>query len=1104
MTLGQLALRGVRFHWRAHLGVLLGATLGTAILVGALAVGDSVRYSLRHIALSRIGEVRLALHGQGRFFREALGGQLGAALGAPAAPVILLRGTAAAGEGDGRAGQVEVVGVTGEFWQLGGGADPGLAPAEEAVVLNERLAERLGVRAGDEVVLRVDKPSLLSRDAPLSTTEDASVALRLPVRAVVGEADFGRFSLAANQVPPLTAFLPLRLLQRRLEVEGRINGLLLGDDGKGGPRVEPASEALLKHWQLADASVELHELGAPAEVELRTDRVFLDPPVAQAATTGPVEQHARGVLSYFVNELRVGDRAAPYSLVTAMQGGPVPPDMRDDEILLNAWQAQDLGAGPGDTLLLKYYVVGPRRQLIEKASEFRVRAVLPMAQAGLDRHLMPAFPGVADAENCRDWKPGIPIDLQRIRDKDEAYWDAWRGVPKAFLTLKAGQKLWDNRFGNLTAIRYPAGPGARQGLELCIRQALSPAAIGLVFQPVREHALAASSQALDFGQLFIGFSFFLIVAALLLTALLFALGVEQRSEEVGTLLAVGFPPRRVQRLLLAEGAALAAVAAALGAAAGVGYTRAVVHGLSTVWSGAVTNSALRYHAEPATLIGGAVAGFLTALLSIWFVTRRQARAPARELLAAGTDSGSQLLGAATRPGVGLPTAGFCLLAATALGVLALGAQHTAAAGYFFGAGALLLIAGLALCRNLLARLEVRAAGARLTVGSLGVRNTVRRRARSLAAIALLACGSFLVIAVGANRHDPTAGAHERTSGTGGYALYAETTLPIYRDLNTADGRDEFGLDAEELAGVRFTPMRLREGDEASCLNLNRAQTPRLLGVDPAALRDAGAFTFAGAVRKTNGAEAWSLLDDPVEGDAIPAIGDANTVMWGLGKKLGDTLPYTDDHGNTFRLRIVATVAGSILQGSLLISEQRFIERFPSQAGYQVFLVDAPAQRASEAAALLNHALEDVGVDVTPAAERLAAFQEVENTYLSIFAVLGGFGLLLGSVGLGIVVLRNVLERRGELGLLRAVGFTGRRLQWLVFSEHGLLLGLGLLVGILAALVAVLPALSAPGAEVPWASLAALLAAVLVSGFLWVWLATAASLRGPLLGSLRNE
>src|SRR5439155_5017049 len=95
-------------------------------------------------------------------------------------------------------------------------------------------------------------------------------------------------------------------------------------------------------------------------------------------------------------------------------------------------------------------------------------------------------------------------------------------------------------------------------------------------------------------------------------------------------------------------------------------------------------------------------------------------------------------------------------------------------------------------------------------------------------------------------------------------------------------------------------------------------------------------------------------------------------------------------------------------------------------------------------------------EVTSAPERLAAFNAVQNTYLNTFQVLGGLGLLLGSAGLAVVVLRNVLERRGELALLRAVGFRRRALQWLVLSEHAGLLWIGLGVGLNAAVIAILP------------------------------------------------
>lgn len=146
----------------------------------------------------------------------------------------------------------------------------------------------------------------------------------------------------------------------------------------------------------------------------------------------------------------------------------------------------------------------------------------------------------------------------------------------------------------------------------------------------------------------------------------------------------------------------------------------------------------------------------------------------------------------------------------------------------------------------------------------------------------------------------------------------------------------------------------------------------------------------------------------------------------------------------------------------------------------------------------------MGLELTPAAQRLAQFNAVQNTYLGTFQVLGGLGLLLGSVGLGIVVLRNVLERRGELAVLLAVGFRRGTLQRLLLIENGALLLLGLGLGVVAAAVAVAPALLAPTIELPWRTLGLTLSAVLLNGILWTWAATRVALRGEILAALRNE
>jgi ABC-type antimicrobial peptide transport system permease subunit len=251
-------------------------------------------------------------------------------------------------------------------------------------------------------------------------------------------------------------------------------------------------------------------------------------------------------------------------------------------------------------------------------------------------------------------------------------------------------------------------------------------------------------------------------------------------------------------------------------------------------------------------------------------------------------------------------------------------------------------------------------------------------------------------------------------------------------------------------------------------------------------------------------DGWDLLRIDLGEGVVPAVGDYPTVFWALGKNIGDEVEYTDETGRPFRVRIVGILGNSILQGSLVIAENEFTARFPSVDGYRVFLLDAPPDRADAVTRTLSSDLRDYGLVLTPAPERLAAFSAVENTYLSIFMILGGLGLILGSIGLGLVVLRNMFERRGELAMLRAVGFGRGRLQRMVFYEHWGLLLAGLLCGVISALVAVIPALRSAAGDIPYAPLLALVAAIALSGALWVWLAGVLALRGGLLDALRHE
>jgi ABC-type lipoprotein release transport system permease subunit len=1126
MNSRTLIVRSVAHYWRTHLGVVLGSALAALVLTGALLVGDSVKATLRGQAEARVGQIGLALTTGDRFI-EAPTGPNDPFLHGRNTPLILTRGMVARADGTARANLAQVLGVNEHFWFWSPSKRVKTLP-DDGVILNARLAAQLQVGAGGEVILRLEKAAMISKDAPLSGAEDESVVLRARVSEVVGDEDFGRFALTASQIPPSTAFVPLHVLQAKLGQVGRANVVL----GFGSAREMPALSPLLSAYRampsLADASLEVRELPKGGGFELRSSRIFLDAPIVSAARTN--EQHSREVgtgsstlrgvdsLTYFVNELRAGDGsdpkapATPYSMVTALDApssGFVQAELSDDEIQITRWLADDLGLGPGGKVTLKYYVTGDRRQLIEKSRTFTVLGpVIEMNEPQLNTSWMPDFPNVPDKDGLKKWKPGFPFEAERIRKTDEDYWKEYRGTPKAFVNLRVGQEMWGNRWGNLTSIRYPAGT-KRDQIE-AMKQFIDPVALGFSFIPLREQALAATKAPVDFGELFAYFSFFLIVAAAVLTGLLFTFSIEQRAAEAGLLLAVGWRVKAVRRLFLREGFLLALAGSVLGAVGAALYTKLVLRALAGVWSGATGGTEFVFAMSPITLGIGIASGVAIALIAMWLASRRLFKREAAQLLA-GETSDSAVATAASNAGDGgwslvswsLRTIGYGWMAVVLTAPLWAARLKLNQPILFFVFGFVSLVAGIFLCRDLLGRIA-QGTGAE-TLPELGARNTSRRRGRSLATIAVLASGVFMVVAVDSFRKGPLDDPTNRQSGTGGFALVGESSAPIYEDLNSQKGREQYALDDKLLADVHIVQMRVRDGDDASCLNLNRAVQPRLIGVSPEEMAKFQAFRFsAGPAIKGNPWMCLARTDAAKPEDPVPAIVDGNTLQWAMQKKIGDTIDYTDERGKPFQVEFRDTLLGSMLQGLVLIAEKQFIEKFPNAAGYRFFLVDCPPAKLQAVREHLSKQLGDRGLELVPAAQRLAEFNAVENTYLSIFQVLGGLGMLLGSAGLGIVVARNVLERRREFGLLEAVGFTPRQLRALVFAEHRWLIAGALVLGAFSALVAVWPQFSQKEGTLPWGQLGFLFGGMVVVGVVCAWLATRLALRGSQLGALRNE
>ncbi|MEM7392474.1 MAG: ABC transporter permease, partial [Verrucomicrobiota bacterium] len=361
MNLWTISLKSIRHYWRTHLGVWLGLVLSAAVLTGAVLVGDSVRYTLNRMALNRIGDAHFALLGHDRFFRSALADAIATDLKAPAAPIILIEGSiSVAGGGGKRANHAQVLGIDSNFWSVANlDAQPEIK--EDTAWLNQHTADYLNLKQGDRILVRFEKPSALPRDAPLSEDEDLTLALRFEVAGIFNDDSIGRFSLQANQIPPFNVFLPMDALQKPLERPGGANLILIGQNEPESLTADDVQDVINRNWQLKDAELSLVQVPEQPFWELRTDRIFIDEPIEKAVLAD--NREALPILTYFVNEFKVGEATTPYSMITAW---PAPLwDGEADGMDINTWLADDLKAKPGDEISIKYYIMGPKRTPIE-------------------------------------------------------------------------------------------------------------------------------------------------------------------------------------------------------------------------------------------------------------------------------------------------------------------------------------------------------------------------------------------------------------------------------------------------------------------------------------------------------------------------------------------------------------------------------------------------------------------------------------------------------------------------------------------------------------------------------------------------------------------
>ncbi|HXD86846.1 MAG TPA: FtsX-like permease family protein [Urbifossiella sp.] len=1134
LTAPAFIVRNLMYHWRGNLAVLLGVAVGSAVLTGALLVGDSLRGSLRERAERQLGGIDAAAQ-----FHKPNRAPIANALPGTTAPVLMLNGSVQAGvlESDTAAfvGRVNVIGIDDHF-KLDDGSGVNWnakrsIKGSPPIVLSRRVAERLGVNAGDTVRLGVPRFSDLPRSSSLAKrgVADATASEAFMVAGILPEESRGNdFNLTPTPAAPLNVFVPIAVLSNLVRDEtDRSDAPLANALLASGASVNDLNAALRQQLRAEDYGLRLR---SPSRHErylsVESEQLVLSPVTVDAVekAAADLKLRAEPTIVYVADSLAFGKREIPYPVIAGLNLAARPPlgpflppgvsELRDGEVVLLDWVENPLGGlAAGTKLKLTYFNPDVEGDGKKEAAELALRGYIPMTGPAKDRDLTPVIRGVTDERaKMFDWDrpPMLPREEIQKRVPDNSprarFWNAERATPMAYVNLATAKKFFTSRFGAVTSIRVVPSAGqsldeTAERLAPAIVAHLDPASAGLVFEPIRERLLTASHGGTDFGGLFLGFSCFLIAAALMLVGLLFRLSLDRRAKEIGLLLATGYSVKQVRGLLLGEGLAIAVLGAVIGLAAAIAYNELLLKVLTALWPDREVGTFLKPHETATSFAIGYSATGIMALVAVWLGIRGLVRVSPPALLRGETTTWRA--GAPKRGRI----AKWLVMAFIPFGIALIASgsflpNPDFQAMSFFGGGALLLTAALAALWLWMKRTrhkEVNGRGWPALV-QLGTRNAARNPTRSLLTAALLASAAFLLVAVESFRREPGRDFLEKSGGSGGFNLIAEADAPLYQLADTPLA----SIPPQTDGTPNVFALRLRTGDDASCLNLFQATRPRILGV-PEALIRRGGFQFYETEARTTEEKAnpWRLLQTADPDAAVPVFCENNTAMWMLKTGVGGIIKVPDDSGAEIALRIVGTFSDSPFQSELVMADANFVRLFPKQDGYRVFLIRVPPAERAETARKLEVGLRRNGLIVTPTRQRVAEYQAVIGAYLSTFQLLGGFGLLLGVFGLAVVVLRNVWERLGELALLRAMGYRTRALQFLVLAENALLLGAGLAAGVLTALASVAPHV-AEGAAVPWARLAVLLGLAVAAGLSVASAAAAGILRVPLIPALRRE
>ncbi|MFH1074800.1 MAG: ABC transporter permease [Candidatus Firestonebacteria bacterium] len=816
MNIFKLAFHSLKYYWKAALAISAGTAVAIAALTGSFLVGKSVKNNLRDIAVTRLSNVEAVVQSDG-FFTKELAYALRKNPGSEniTQPALILFAAVTEPINGIIVPDVNLLGMEGGGFKYGIGSEV-IPPEGREVYLSEILLRELKVKTGDFLVIKTRKAGAA---APVETLFgqkelfDNIQSFSVKVIGAIPDKKAGSFNLKSETANPRNIYISLDFLQKELKKKELINTVFLLKSGSLSYWEERLKEVL----SLADLGLKLNI--KKKRITLESGNFTLSPGVIKAAVQAADRLKSECALTsvYIFNNV---NGASPYSVVGGLEG------LGKDEIILSDWMAEDTGSEKGSTLKAEYFELAPDGQYITKSKIFKVKDILK-TEALAELVEAPFLEGMTDSKSISAWKSPFPVDMSRIRNKDEIYWNNYKTVPKALISLETAKSFWPPQYFGVTSIRISDAKKIDiQVFKKVFLKHYDYSDSGFRVLHLREEALKAAQGSTDYSLLFAALSFIIVLSALWLTAFLFRIFLEARGPQAGILLASGFKLNTLFAVYMLEGGLIILLGCLISLPLSVYYAGFVLGFLKPLLG---ESSSFKLYLERADILTGLISGSLLSLLSILWGVLMFKKVNIRALLAKKVFAPGKIA-------PGPKVKGFISLALRSVFYSGKRSYFTAV---LFAAAAFIII------MTALNRPES------------FIFNTLDKNSGS---------GGYNLIAKSS------------------VPVFGSLNTPQGRKKNSF-----VSFDSPVWKDVVFTGCRQsREGDNISCLNINQPGQPRVLGIPEEIINERG-FAFSSYEKLKPGETPWAGLKAQYKNGALPVYADANSLEWILHKKIGEEI-----------------------------------------------------------------------------------------------------------------------------------------------------------------------------------------------------------------------